>query len=262
MLSIRACIPYRVRVGLVRLARWPSCARQWSGSAKASGRVADFPAIMAEHATPLSRGNEKDARLQRGKEKNLAVAAGKTDAIVIDPGETFSYHALVGWPSRLRGFRKGLELQNGELRSGIGGGCCALSNLLYLIALRSGMTITERHRHGLDLFPDHGRTIPFGCGATVFFPYADLKFTNPHPFPVLTECYLSDGQLVGRIRAASDPGFSFEIEERDHRFHQEGNVWHRENRIVRIRRATDGAILEEEEVARNKGRCLYDPSEN
>ena len=133
--------------------------------------------------------------LQEGKEKNLAIAASRTNAIVIEPGETFSYHALVGWPTRLRGFRKGLELQNKELGSGIGGGCCALSNLLYLIALQSGMEIVERHRHGLDLFPDHGRTIPFGCGATVFFPYADLKFSNPHSFPVLIETVLRGGQL-------------------------------------------------------------------
>lgn len=259
MVSARDCVPYRLRVVLVRAARWPGCARQWSDSANFRGRVDDYPVVMAEHGTPLRRGNEKDARLQRGKEKNLEIASGRTHAILIEPGESFSYHALVGWPTRLRGFRRGLELQNGELSGGIGGGCCALSNLLYLIALRSGMTITERHRHGLDLFPDHGRTIPFGCGATVFFPYADLKFSNPHPFPVLTETILSDGRLIGRIRAASDPGFTFEIEERAHRFHRDGNGWHRENRIVRIRKSADGTVLDEEEVAHNQGRCLYDP---
>lgn len=221
----------------------------------------EYPAILAEHKTPLRRGNEKNMRLQEGKEKNLRLAAGKTNAVVIESGETFSYHALVGWPTRLRGFRKGLELQDGELGSGIGGGCCALSNLLYLIALRSGLTITERHRHGLDLFPDHGRTIPFGCGATVYFPYADLKFSNPHPFPVLIETGIADGKLIGRVRAMTDPGFSFEIEERDHQFHREGDAWHRENRIIRVRQTADGTVLDQEEVAHNKGRCLYDPEQ-
>lgn len=259
MTSIREWIPYRIKVALVRVARWPACARKWRVGSKRRGQLEDFPVVMAEHGTPLCRGNEKDAVLQQGKESNLAIAASKTNAIVVEPGEVFSYHALVGWPMRLRGFRKGLELQGGKLGSGIGGGCCALSNLLYLIALRSGMKITERHRHGLDLFPDHGRTIPFGCGATVFFPYADLKFSNPHPFPVLIETIISDGQLVGRFRANADPGFKFEIEEREHRYHQEGNAWHRENRIVRIRRAMDGTFLDEEEVAHNQGRCLYDP---
>ena len=223
--------------------------------------------IMAEHATPLNRGHDgddHDALLQLGKEQNLRTASSKTSGILIRPGECFSYHALVGWPTRLRGFKKGLELQNGKPASGIGGGCCALSNLLYLIALRSGMKIEERHRHGLDLFPDHGRTVPFGCGATVYYPYADLKFSNPLPFPVLTETFLSGGQLIGRIRAGADPGFSFEIEERDHRFHREGenaDSWYRENRIVRLRKSNDGELLEEEEVARNQGRCLYDPEQ-
>ncbi|MDF1853435.1 MAG: VanW family protein [Verrucomicrobiales bacterium] len=259
MTSIRAWIPYRIKVALVRVARWLGCARKWSASSKRRGDAEEYPIVFAEHGTPLRRGNETDAVLQEGKEKNLAIAASRTNAIVIEPGETFSYHALVGWPTKLRGFRKGLELQNGELGSGIGGGCCALSNLLYLIALQSGMEIAERHRHGLDLFPDHGRTIPFGCGATVFFPYADLKFTNPHSFPVLIETVLRGGRLKGRVRVATNPGFSFEIEERDHRFQKEDSAWFRENRIVRIRRSEDGSILDETEVAHNQGRCLYDP---
>lgn len=261
MASIKEWIPYHIKVAIVRLVRWPSCAREWSMGSRTRGMVDDYPMIMSEHRTPLRRGNEKDARLQKGKERNLTIAASKTDSVVIEPGETFSYHALVGWPSRLRGFRKGLELQHGELGSGIGGGCCALSNLLYLIALRSGMEISERHRHGLDLFPDHGRTVPFGCGATVYFPYADLKFSNPLPFPVLIETTIAGDQLLGRVRAATDPGFSFTIEEHDHHFHRDGDAWFRENRIVRIRRSNDGSILEKEEVAHNKGRCLYNPEE-
>lgn len=259
MASLRACIPYPVRVALVRVARWPGCARSWKGSARSHAAAEDYPVVLAEHRTPLRRGKKSDERLQQGKEKNLAIASSRINGVTIESGEVFSYHSLVGWPTRLRGFQKGLELRNGELSGGIGGGCCALSNLLYLIALRSGMAIVERHRHGLDFFPDHGRTVPFGCGATVFYPYADLKFSNPHPFPVLTEVTLSNQWLTGRIRAEVDPGATFEIEERDHQFRREGEGWYRENRIVRIRRSRDGTVLDEEEIAHNQGRCLYDP---
>lgn len=42
------------------------------------------------------------------------------------------------------------------------------------MALHTPLTVTERHRHGYDVFPDAERTIPFGSGATCFYNYGDL----------------------------------------------------------------------------------------
>ena len=90
------------------------------------------------------------------------------------------------------------------------------------------MKVVERHRHGLDLFPDHQRTVPFGCGATVFYNYADLRFENPLPQPVLLQFRIEEGTLVGELWAEADPGWSVEVYEVGHRFF-------RGNRFARTR---------------------------
>jgi vancomycin resistance protein VanW len=207
----------------------------------------------------LRRASVNDERLQAGKERNVTLAASRIDRVILQPGETFSYHRLIGWPSWIRGFRNGLELRDGKMSSGLGGGCCQISNLLYLLALRAGLEIVERHRHALDLFPDHGRTVPFGCGATVFYNSADLKFRNPHPFPVLLHLRIVEGALHGEVRLTRDVDLQIEVYEKDHHFRREGESWYRENRIWRKSTTKDGVVLKDEEVVHNVGRCLYDP---
>jgi vancomycin resistance protein VanW len=224
------------------------------------GVRADYPFVIAEHRTPLCRESAKAADpIQRGKERNVSLAASKIDGIVIAPGQVFSYHHAVGRPSRLRGFRYGLELQNGQMSKGIGGGCCSVSNLLYLIALRSGLDVVERHRHKLDLFPDHGRTVPFGCGATVFFPTADLRIFNSGGGPALLHFRMEAGHLVGEVRSRTPSPHAVDVYEVDHRYSKEGEAWVRENRIRRKFINASGAVVRDEEVAHNVGRCLYDP---
>lgn len=256
----RRALPRSVRIEVARLRRWPIWVLERRSVARARGEPADFPFVLARHASPLRRpGTSVDPALQRGKEHNVRVAAGRLDRVRVEPGQVLSYHHLVGRPSRLRGFVPGLELHDGQPSRGVGGGCCQVSNLLYLLALRGGMKIVERHRHALDLFPDAGRTVPFGCGATVFYNYADLRFENPLAGPVLLTLAIEEGMLVGALRAPADPGFTVEVYEVDHRFFQEGGAWYRENRIRRRIRGRDGEVLADQEVAHNRGRVLYEP---
>lgn len=224
--------------------------------------AARFTYVLSSHRSPLRRASgTASERLQQGKEANVRLASSLIDRVLVQPHRVFSYHALVGRPSRLRGFRVGLELHNGEPSAGVGGGCCQVSNMLYWLALAGGMHIVERHRHNLDLFPDDHRTIPFGCGATVFFNYADLRFENPMPEPVLVRLWIEEGMLNGELRSESDPGWRFEVVERDHRFFREGDQWFRENRICRRLMAADGSVEREQLIAHNIGRVLYDPEQ-
>lgn len=257
---IRAVIPFGVRAALVRAKAYPQWRAGRAQYALARAEPHAFRQILAEHQTPLCRGEKhRGTRLQIGKEKNVGLASRLITNIVIPPGQEFSYHAAVGWPSIFRGFRKGLELHSGEMAEGVGGGCCSVSNLLLLIALRAGLEITERNRHNLDFFPDHGRTVPFGCGATVHFPRRDLRFRNPYDQPVLLTLTIADGQLVGRVLAADPLPHSIEVVERDHAFHKVDEGWERRNEIWRLFRDGAGQTIREELVFKNQGRCLYDP---
>src|SRR6185436_4925393 len=128
----------------------------------------------------------------------------------------------------------------------------------YLLALQAGLKITERHRHALDLFPDHGRTVPFGCGATVFYNRADLRFENPFAFPVMLRLEVNAGVLRGQVTSPRDPGFQIRIYEVDHRFFREGDGWIRENRVRRRIQRRDGTLVLDQEVAHNRARLAYE----
>jgi vancomycin resistance protein VanW len=260
-------MPRALRIEVGRLRRMPSWLLERRSMARtrlpAAGQ-ATFAHQLASHETPLERvPGQVPAPLQRGKEINVARAAGLLDGIVIRPGQIFSYHHAVGRPARLRGFHFGLELHDGQPSRGVGGGCCAVSNLLYLLALQAGLVIVERHRHALDLFPDHGRTVPFGCGATVFYNRADLRFTNPLPFAVLLGLEVTARTLRGCIRAPHDPGWRVELYEVGHRFYrvEAGGPWRRENHVRRRIRWADGTVLVDHEIAHNRARVAYQPED-
>ena len=140
-------------------------------------------------------------------------------------------------------------------------GLCQVSNSFYWVAVRSGMRIVERHRHGLDLFPDHERTVPFGCGATVVYNYADFRFENPLPHPVMLRARIEAGAFVSELWTTADPGIRVEVEETDHRFYQDAEGWMRENRIRRRIRTTAGVLISDTELAHNKGRVMYEPEQ-
>ena len=263
-MRLQNLLPFPVRVELARLRRMPSWWRERASIARThveGDAQGEFGHLLARHTSPLERApGTVPPHLQRGKVQNVTLAAGWLDGLLLRPKELFSYHHIVGRPSRLRGFRMGLELHRGKASGGIGGGCCQISNTLYLLALQSGQEIVERHRHGLDLFPDHDRKVPFGCGATVFYNYADLRFTNPLPSPILLRLHIADGHLVGEIWTAVDPGWTTDIYEVDHRFFRENEEWWRENRVRRRFLDPEGKALRDEEIAHNLGRVLYEPT--
>ncbi len=256
--AVRDALPRSWRVELARVRRWPRWALEARGLAPVRGGD-ELGCVIARHSSPLRRaGTQAEPRLQAGKERNVEVASGRLDRVVLAPGGVLSYHHAVGRPSRARGFVPGLELHGETPSEGVGGGACQVANLLYYLALIGGMTIVERHRHSLDLFPDSDRRVPFGCGATVFYNWADLRFENPLDVPVGLRLTIRDGELVGELRTAAPVEFRAEVYEVDHRFFErDGTVW-RENRVRRrIVRVRDGAVLIDHEVAHNVARVAY-----
>lgn len=135
------------------------------------------------------------------KRHNLAVALPSLSDLCLEPGELFSFWALVGSPSRRRGFVPGRNVVGGHLQESDGGGLCQLSGLLYLLALRAGLRIVERFPHSVDLYTDATRYAPLGADATVVHGYKDLRFLNPLPFPVALGLSLSEDALSGSVLA-------------------------------------------------------------
>jgi len=251
----RQLVPFSVRAGLRRLPAMASALLRPPPAPK-RGDASGFPHTHCERASPLRRDTTiYEEALQRAKEHNVRLGASRIHGQVLGPGESFSWHAVVGPPIRLRGFLPGPELHDGRLSEGPGGGLCQVANLLYWLAVHAGLEVLERHRHDLDLFPDHERTAPFGCGATVFFPFKDLRFRNPHPWPVMLEVWVDGTHVHGTVRMPKDPGFRCEVLEVSHRFvRRDGAIW-RENRLVR--RTQAGGTVREEPLSENHARVAY-----
>ncbi len=253
--TLREKVPFEVRVGIRRV---PHVARWLFRDTTA--RIADgsvFPHLHAERSSPLRRpGAEYDELTQRAKETNVMRAVRALNGVVIAPDETFSWHNTLGPPLALRGFACGPELHDGKLDRGTGGGVCQVANLVFWLAAMGGMQIVERHRHGLDLFPDANRDLPFGCGATVFYPHRDLKFHNGTRMPIRLGFRLVDNRLHGQLQFQTDPGFECALVELGHRFFERGGARYRENRLERVTRYVDGTTVRDL-LVENQARVCY-----
>jgi len=200
-------------------------------------------------------------QLQVSKVTNLNIAARRINGILVRPGETFSFCKLVGLPTKQKGYLPGMELTFGEARAGIGGGICQISNLIHWLVIHSPLTVTERHHHSFDPFPDDGRVLPFGSGATVFYNYLDYQFTNHTEHTFQINLWFTDKCLEGELRINNELDYAYHIIEKDHQFLKIDGAFYRKNEIWRdkILKFKGGAVVETELITRNFARVTYIP---
>ncbi|MEN0130592.1 MAG: VanW family protein [Brevundimonas sp.] len=221
----------------------------------------DYEHDVAAHRSPIFRELAGvDRRLQENKAVNLAIAAGRLDGVVLRPGQRMSFWRLVGRPSYRRGFKDGLVLRQGEVDEAVGGGLCQMTNLLYWMTVHSPLTVTERWRHTYDVFPDNGRTQPFGSGATCSFPVLDLQIENRTRATFRLSLTVGRTDLVGAWTSDQPPSNTYEVYEAAHLMTNDlPGVFTRRN--VLRRRVLDlaGNEVDDELLAVNEGRLMYQP---
>lgn len=239
--------------------------RQWwsQRSAMRLDVVADdgFSSVVAEHASPTRRELVGvDPQLQINKETNLAIACAALDGRVLRPGQLFSFWRLVQRPTAARGFLPGVVLSQGRVVSGVGGGLCQLTNLLYWMTLHTPLTVTERWRHSYDVFPDSGRSVPFASGATCAWPSLDLQIRNDTLDGYRLSVAVVDGELRGRWCADAAPTRRYRVYERDHRISNDAPGVHTRHNVLRRRVFdADGLEIDDELVAENHALMPYEP---
>lgn len=217
--------------------------------------------VMKHQSTLLRKLKDIDMWMQHNKIENLALAIAPLQGLIIAPGETFSFWYLVGNPTKQRGFKQGMVLDQGKVKAGYGGGLCQLANLLFWMTIHSPLTIVERWRHSFDVFPDVKRTIPFGCGATISYNYIDLQIKNNTDQPFQLQLWLTDKLLHGEIRSEYPLHQDYEIYEADHRI--QGETWGGYTRHNLIhRKITDtqtGKLITDEPIVENHAIMMYNP---
>lgn len=220
-----------------------------------------LPYSIFAHRTPLRRKlKDVDMWMQENKIVNLNLAAKRLNGVILKPGETFSYWRLIGNPTRRKGYVDGMVLFYGKVTSGVGGGLCQLSNMIYWMALHSPLTVTERYRHSYDVFPDTQRSQPFGSGATCYYNYLDLQIRNDTSDTYQLQVRVTDTHLEGEWRASSPSTTKYEVYEKEHWItHEFVGGYIRHNTLYRYVYALDGELVDDEWVTDNHAIMMYEP---
>ena len=124
---------------------------------------------------------------ETARSQNIRIAASLINGIIIQPYGEFSFNQTVGRRTQEAGFKQAKIIVNGEYVLGTGGGVCQVSTTLYNAALKSGLTVIEFHPHTLLV-----SYVPPSRDARVS-SQSDLKFVNPHAFPVKLLAKTFDG---------------------------------------------------------------------
>jgi len=253
-------IVYKTRIRQKRLfRRLDDITRRTTFAAEKS--AAEQPFTCHRHQSLLRRKlGDSDPQLQENKVVNLSIACPTIDGLMIRPGETFSFWRQVGQTTADKGYLEGMQLSQGRVVRGVGGGLCQLANLLYWMALHTSLAVIERHHHSFDPFPDDNRVLPFGSGAGVFYNYIDLRFFNPTRSTFQIKLWITDDHLKGSILSDIEPIYSYHIFEKGHRFLVKNGKNFRENEIWRnVVDRRSGETEREELIVANFSEVLYDP---
>lgn len=217
--------------------------------------------VKKHQSVLLKKLGDSDMQLQINKVTNLKIATKQINGILIRPGETFSFCKLVGLPTKRKGYLLGMELSFGKAKAGVGGGICQISNLIHWLVIHSSLTVTERYHHSFDPFPDDGRVLPFGSGATVFYNYRDYQFTNNTDFTFQINLWFTDKCLEGELRIDTELDYAYHVIEKDHQFIKIDGQFYRKNEIWRnkILKFKSGEIVQTELITKNFARVTYTP---
>ncbi len=223
-----------------------------------------FPYTVARHQSVLRRTlGTSDMRLQEQKVVNLTVASQKLHGVIIPPEKTFSFWDIIGNPSRKNGYVNGMLLSNGKVIEGVGGGLCQMSNFLCWIFLHTDIEIVERHHHSRDVFPDSGRVLPFGSGATNFYNLMDLKIKNISSSPLQISLEITEKYLKGKILSSHPSKYVFSVYEKYHCFVKKNKKYFRYNEIWRKKmtkgeNGKKGVFVSDEKIFTNCAPVFYD----
>ncbi|MHB1458286.1 MAG: VanW family protein [Armatimonadota bacterium] len=141
---------------------------------------------------------------------NVMLAAGSIDMTSLNSSEEFSFNNIVGLRTEEKGYQSGLMYSNGEVVSGIGGGICIVSTILYNAALETGLKIIERHPHsGPVSYAEPGRD------AAVSFGWADLRFKNTTGHPLIMKSKVENNELFVSVFGVKNPDQTITITAKD-----------------------------------------------
>jgi len=156
------------------------------------------PEITIEDTELLDMGitevitiGESDYRGSPGPRKhNISVGLEKFNGQIIPPDAVFSFNSILGPVNAATGYKKELVIKGDKTLPDYGGGLCQVSTTAYRGAWEYGFPIDKRKNHSYSV----RYYSPEGTDATIYPPYADIRFTNDTENALVIQTHTDDGR--------------------------------------------------------------------
>ncbi len=160
------------RTGIENNTSYQNFSNNFNTSSNTSNNESSNKIIEQEIATfSTVIKNKRDSNRQG----NISITCSALNNTVVNPGETFSFCAIIGPSTIEKGYREANVIIQGTETKGLGGGNCQVSSTLYnaVLAAPNKLEIVERHPHSAPV-----PYIEEGKDAAVSYGTHDFKFKN------------------------------------------------------------------------------------
>lgn len=135
--------------------------------------------------------------------QNMAVSLEACNGSIINPGEVWSFNECTGNSNDpANGYVGAGVIIDGSYTNGIGGGICQSSTTIFNAAVRSNLTIEERHNH---TYPSEYAYS--GFDAAIDYGNFDLKLKNDSKYQVFLSCYMTGTTLKAAFFGIKDKSY-------------------------------------------------------
>lgn len=155
----------------------------------------DIGVVIGSFTTRYSMDADSEDRTA-----NLKVGAEALDGHVLQPGELFSFNAIVGDRGVESGYRYATGITAGQLIDVVGGGICQVASTVFGASFFAGLEVVDARPHSRP-----SGYVDMGLDATVVWDSIDLKLRNPYDFPVVIHMTVSQGQVRAEILGPQRP---------------------------------------------------------
>lgn len=163
------------------------------------GEDALFQDVLGEYETKHNTNENRN--------NNLRLLCQALDGHIVEPGETFSYNAVVGERTAERGYLPAPAYSGNRLTNSVGGGVCQGSTTLYNCVLLADLEVVFRACHGAAV-----SYVPAGLDATVNYLTTDFQFRNQYRFPVKIRAEVSDGYVKMKLLGTDEKDYYVKME--------------------------------------------------
>jgi vancomycin resistance protein YoaR len=150
--------------------------------------------------TLLGQGISNFAGSPKNRIHNIKTGMAKFNGLILNPGEEFSFNALLGGSGPEQGFLPELVIKKNKTIPEYGGGLCQVSTALFRAAVNTGLKIIERQAHAFPVEYYY----PQGFDATVYEPHPDLRFINNTPAHLLIQTIVEGSRLTFNFYGTDD----------------------------------------------------------